>query len=196
MTWLSRFCTTFSSSALLCLAFAVVSPAVHAIQYDRVDTARSTIRFTPVLMGTKTDGSFKKFTAQIRFDPEKPAQAQAKADIDVQSFDIGFDEATDEAMGPNWFNAKQFPKATFTSTQVKALGADRFELSGDLTIRNQTKPVRFPVTLTRESGGQARLDGTLVIKRLDFGLGQGPWAATNTVANDVAVQLRLFLLSQ
>ncbi|MFM8338539.1 MAG: YceI family protein, partial [Fluviibacter sp.] len=102
----------------------------NAVQYDRVDTARSSIRFVPVLMGTKTEGSFKKFTAQIRFDPEKPAQAQAKAEIDLQSFDIGFDEAIDEALGPNWFNAKQFPKATFTATQVKALGNDRFELSG------------------------------------------------------------------
>ena len=193
MNRLSKLCALLSTGALLSLT---VPATAHAIQYDRVDTARSTIRFTPVLMGTKTDGNFKKFSAQIRFDPEKPAQAQAKAEIDVQSFDIGFDEAVDEAMGPNWFNAKQFPKASFASTQVKSLGSDRFELSGDLTIRNQTKPVRFPVTLTRESGGQARLDGTLVIKRLDFGLGQGPWAATNTVANDVTVQLRLLLLSQ
>ena len=170
--------------------------SANAVQYDRVDTARSTIKFVPVLMGTKTEGSFKKFTAQIRFDPEKPAQAQAKAEIDLQSFDIGFDEAVDEALGPNWFNVKQYPKASFNATQVKALGNDRFELSGDLTIRNQTKPVRFPVILTREPNGQGRLDGTLVIKRLDFGLGQGPWAATNTVANDVTIQLKLYINPQ
>lgn len=168
----------------------------NAVQYDRVDTARSSIRFIPVLMGTKTEGSFKKFTAQIRFDPETPAQAQAKAEIDLQSFDIGFDEATEEALGPNWFNVKHTPKATFVSTQVKALGADKFELSGNLTIRNQSKPVRFPVTLTRDANGSARLDGSLVIKRLEFGLGQGQWAGTGTVANDVTVQLKLFLSSQ
>ncbi|MFM8339440.1 MAG: YceI family protein [Fluviibacter sp.] len=168
----------------------------NAVQYDRVDTVRSSIRFVPVLMGTKTEGSFKKFTAQIRFDPEKPAQAQAKAEIDLQSFDIGFDEATEEALGPNWFDVKRTPKATFVSTQVKALGSDKFELSGNLTIRDQTKPVRFPVTLTRDANGAARLDGSLVIKRLDFGLGQGQWAGTGTVANDVTVQLKLFLSSQ
>ena len=181
----------------LLLAVSTFTPlSAHAIQYDRVDTARSSIKFVPVLMGTKTEGSFRKFTAQIRFDPEKPAQAQAKAEIDIQSFDIGFDEAIDEAMGPNWFNAKQYPKASFTATQVKALGNDRFELSGDLTIRNQSRTVRFPVTLTRETSGQGRLDGSLVIKRLDYGLGQGPWAATNTVANEVTIQLKLFISSQ
>lgn len=181
--------------AAMLLAPLLLSSLAHAIQYDRVDTSRSTIKFIPVLMGTKTEGGFKKFSAQIRFDPEKPAQAQARAEIDLQSFDIGFDEAIDEALGPNWFNTKQYPKALFNATHVKALGNDRFELSGDLTIRNQTKPVRFPVTLTREANGQARLDGHLVIKRLDFGLGQGPWSATNTVANDVTVQLKLFVSS-
>lgn len=177
----------------LCLLFPA---GTQAVQYDRVDTARSSIRFIPVLMGTKTEGRFKKFTAQIRFDPEKAAQAQAKAEVDLQSFDIGFDEATEEALGPNWFDVKRTPQATFVSTHVKALGADRFELTGHLTIRNQTKPVRFPVTLTREANGQARLDGTLLIKRLDFGLGQGQWAGTGTVANDVTVQLKLFISSQ
>lgn len=167
-----------------------------AVQYDHVDTARSSIRFVPVLMGTKTDGSFKKFTAQVRFNPDKPAQAQARAEVDLKSFDIGFDEATDEALGPNWFDVKRTPTATFVSTEVKALGSDRFELAGNLTIRNQTKPVRFPVTFTHETNNTARLDGNLVIKRLDFGLGQGPWAGTSTVANDVNVQLKLFLSHQ
>ncbi len=178
------------------VAGLLIPIASHAVQYDRVDTARSSIRFVPVLMGTKTEGSFKKFTAQIRFDPEKPAQAQAKAEVDLQSFDIGFDEATDEALGPNWFDVKHTPKAVFVATQVKATGPDKFELAGNLTIRNQTRPVRFPVTLTREANGQARLDGSLVIKRLDFGLGQGRWAGTGTVANDVTVQLKLSLSSQ
>lgn len=183
-------------AAMLLAPLLLSSLTAQAIQYDRVDTTRSTIKFVPVLMGTKTEGGFKKFSAQIRFDPEKPAQAQARAEIDLQSFDIGFDEAIDEALGPNWFNTKHYPKALFNTTQVKALGNDRFELSGELTIRNQTKPVRFPVALTREANGQARLEGHLVIKRLDFGLGQGPWAATNTVANDVTVQLKLFISSQ
>lgn len=186
-----------SRTLFTALILSLFFPAgVGAVQYDRVDTVRSSIRFVPVLMGTKTEGSFKKFSAQIRFDPEKPALAQAKAEVDLQSFDIGFDEATEEALGPNWFDVKRTPKATFIATQVKALGPDKFELAGNLTIRNQTKPVRFPVTLTREASGTARLDGALMIKRLDYGLGQGQWAGTGTVANDVSVQLKLFLSSQ
>lgn len=182
---------------VLCLLTVLSLPlSAQAVQYDRVDVARSYIRFVPVLMGTKTEGSFSKFTAQVRFDPDKPAQTQAKAEVDLKSFDIGFDEATDEALGPNWFDIKNYPKATFVATQVKPLGPDRFELTGNLTIRNQTKAVSFPVTLTREATNQARLDGAMVIKRLDYGLGQGQWSGTGTVANDVTVRIRFSLSTQ
>lgn len=187
---------TRSLLRLTLLTGCLLCADAFAVTYDRVDTARSSIRFVPVLMGTKSEGSFKKFTAQIRFDPEKPAQAQARADVDLQSFDLGLDEATDEALGPNWFDVKQYPKASFVATQIKPLGSDKYELHGNLTIRNQTRPVRFPVSLTRETSAQARLDGALVIKRLDFGLGQGAWAKTGTVANDVTIQIKLFISSQ
>ena len=182
-------------SALLAALCVLIAP-VGAIEYNSVDTAKSSIRFVPTLMGSKTEGSFKKFNAQVRFDPENPAQAQARADVNVQSFDIGFDEAADEALGPNWFDVKKFPQATFIATKVTPLGKDRFELSGNLAIKNQTRAVRFPVTLTRESPNTARLEGLLTIKRLDFGLGQGQWAGTGTVSNDVNVQIRLFLNSK
>ena len=176
--------------------FSLLNLSAWAVEYNSIDTTKSSIRFVPTLMGSKTEGSFQKFSAQIRFDPEKPAQTQARAEVTIQSFDIGFDEATEEALGPNWFDSKKFPQATFVATQVTPLSKDRFELSGNLTIKGQTKLVRFPVTLTRESANTARLDGALVIKRVEFGLGQGQWASTSTVSNDVYVQIRLALIGK
>jgi polyisoprenoid-binding protein YceI len=177
----------------LALLSLLLPTQAFAIEYDRVNTAKSAIKFVPTLMGSKTEGSFSKFTAQVRFDPDKPASAAAKADVDIRSFDIGYDEATAEALGKNWFDVQQFPTADFTVTKVKALGNDRFELSGNLTIRGKTKALTFPVSLTRDTAQTAHLDGTVVIKRLDFNLGQGAWAGTGTVANDVALIIRLAL---
>ena len=185
-----RFMTALSATLLVALGLA---SQAHAIEYDRVDTAKSSIKFVPTLMGSKTEGSFSKFTAQVRFDPDKPATANAKADVDIRSFDIGYDEATAEALGKNWFDVQQFPTAEFVATKVKALGKDRFELTGNLTIRGKTKALTFPVTLNRDTAQTARLDGTVVIKRLDFSLGQGAWSATGTVANDVTLIIRLAL---
>jgi len=176
----------------LLVAFSAAT-AAQAVEYDRVDTAKSTIKFAPTLMGSKTEGSFSKFTAQVHFDPDKPASAVAKADVDIRSFDIGYDEATAEALGKNWFDVQQFPTANFTVTKVKPLGKDRFDLSGNLTIRGKTKALTFPVTLTRDGPQTARLDGTVIIRRLDFNLGQGAWAGTGTVANDVSLIIRLAL---
>ena len=185
-----RFMTSFPAALLMALGLA---SQAHAIEYDRVDTAKSSIKFVPTLMGSKTEGSFSKFTAQVRFDPDKPATANAKAEVDIRSFDIGYDEATAEALGKNWFDVQQYPTAEFMVTKVKALGKDRFELSGNLTIRGKTKALTFPVTLNRDTAQTARLDGTVVIKRLDFNLGQGAWSATGTVANDVTLIIRLAL---
>ncbi len=185
-----RFMTAFLIAVLL--GTGLFSQA-HAIEYDRVDTAKSSIKFMPTLMGSKTEGNFSKFTAQVRFDPEKPANASAKAEVDIRSFDIGYDEATAEALGKNWFDVQQFPSADFTVSKVKSLGKDRFELTGNLTIRGKTRALTFPVTLTRDTPQTARLDGTMVIKRLDFNLGQGAWSATGTVANDVTLMIRLTL---
>lgn len=183
----------FSKTLSLALLSLLLPTQVSAIEYDRVDTGKSAIKFVPTLMGSKTEGSFSKFTAQVRFDPDKPASASAKAVVDIGSFDIGYDEATAEALGKNWFDAQHFPTADFTVTKVKALGKDQFELSGNLTIHGKTKALTFPVTLSRDTLQTARLDGTLVIKRLDFNLGQGAWSSTSTVANDVTLIIRLAL---
>ncbi len=185
-----RFTKTLALALILSLGF---SAQTSAIEYDRVDTAKSSIKFVPTLMGSKTEGSFSKFTAQVRFDPDKPASAAAKADVDIRSFDIGYDEATAEALGKNWFDVQQFPTADFIVSKVKALGKDRFELTGNLTIRGKTKVLTFPVTLNRDTAQTARLDGTVIIKRLDFNLGQGAWSSTGTVANDVTLIIRLAL---
>lgn len=185
-----RFMTALSAALLMALGLA---SQAHAIEYDRVDTAKSSIKFVPTLMGSKTEGNFSKFTAQVRFDPDKPASASAKAEVDIRSFDIGYDEATAEALGKNWFDVQQYSTADFTVSKVKPLGKDRFELTGNLTIRGKTKALTFPVTLTRETAQTARLDGSVVIKRLDFNLGQGAWSATGTVANDVTLTIRLTL---
>jgi polyisoprenoid-binding protein YceI len=184
-----------SIAFMTCLVLGLSAHA-GATTFDRVDTAKSSIKFVPTLMGSKTEGRFSKFTAQVRFDPDKPATASAKAQVDIRSFDIGYDEATDEALGKNWFDVQQFPTADFTVTKVQPLAKDRFELTGNLTIRGKTKAITFPVTLTRESASAARLDGTVIIKRLDFNLGQGAWAATSTVSNDVTLMIRLALVGQ
>src|SRR4051812_39629770 len=112
---------------------AVVPAAAQPVSYDK-----SRITCVSRQMNVPVEARFKQFTAQIAFDPAKPAASTARIEIDTASFDIDNAEVNDEARGKAWFDAKAFPKATFVSTGIKPLGGGRFEVRGPLTIKGRT----------------------------------------------------------
>ena len=175
--------------ALLPLAL-VATTSAQAVEYTRIQPEKSTIAFTYQQMGVKVDGRFQKFSAQLNFDPAKPAAAKASIDIDLGSIDAGSPDADQEVVGKPWLNVKAFPTARFVSGSVKALGANRFEIAGKLTIKGQTQDVVVPATFTAQ-GNAGAFDGTLTIRRGDFALGEGAWAKFDIVANDVVVKFHL-----
>ena len=171
------------------LGAAIVSPAYPA-DFANVLNDKSTVAFTSKQMGVPVDGDFKRFKAGISFDPAKPQAAQASIELDVASIDAGSKDANDEVVGKNWFNVKQFPTANFKSSAVKPLGGNRFELRGPLTIKGKTHEVVTPVSF-RQDGANGVFDGSFTLKRLDYGLGEGQWADTETVANEVQIKFHI-----
>lgn len=157
---------------------------IGAVQVDK-----SRIAFVSKQMGVAVDGDFKKFAVQMSFDPAKPETGRALIDIEMASIDAGSAEANEEVVGKNWFNVKQFPKASFASSSVKPLGGGRFEVAGKLTIRDKTRDATAPFTMTTQ-GANAQFDGSFTIKRADFGIGQGVWADFDTVANEVQIKFK------
>ena len=73
---------------------------------------------------------------------------------------------------------------------VKPAGAGKFEVAGKLTIKGSTKDVVVPVALA-QAGGTTTATGAFAIKRLEFKIGEGEWADTSMVANDVQVKFKL-----
>ena len=82
---------------------------------------------------------------------------------------------------------------SFKSESFKELGSTRYEMTGTLNVRDIEKPVSVPFTLDFESQAQGRnkavMDGTLKLNRLDYGVGQGRWQATDGIANEVTIRL-------
>ena len=140
-------------------------------------------------MGVAMDGQFKKYSAQISFDLAKPDKASGRLEIELASIDTGSAEADQEVVGKAWFHVAAHPKAVFVLQQLKATGANQYEASGQLTIKGQTREVRAPLKLVPPS----TLAGSLVIKRADFGIGEGLWAKFDVVANEITVNLKLKL---
>jgi len=176
----------FIGAALLVLA----AGSAQAVEFGPLLADRSSIAFTSKQMGVPVDGRFRKFAADLRFDPAKPAAASAKIDIDLASIDAGSQDADDEVVGKQWFNTRVFPTATFVSSGVRALGGDRYEAVGRITIKGKTQDAVLPFSV-RQEAGSATFDGSFTLKRLDFAIGEGPWADVSAVANDVQIRFRL-----
>ena len=128
--------------------------------------------------------------ALLKTDPAKPAAAKATVEIDVGSFDLGDPDYNKEVLKKEWFNAAQFPKATFVSTAIVPGTAGKFTVSGKLTIKGKTSDVSFPLTLKQEAGHQV-FDGSLPIKRLTYVIGDGEWKDTAVVADEVVIKFHV-----
>lgn len=181
---------TLSRIALLSAVSAVLSGPAAAQQ--KLIAEKSTISFTSKQMGVPVDGEFKRFDAQVLFDPKKPDASKVSFNVDLTSVDLGSTDTEKELRKPGWFDSAKVPTATFATTSVKSASAGKFEFAGKLVIKGQAQNVVVPVTLTQKDGVTQAV-GRFVIKRLDFKIGDGDWNDPTLVANEVTVAVKLML---
>jgi len=168
---------------------AIAAGSTHAATYQTVVPEKSSITFAYRQMGVAMDGKFKKFNAQLSLDTAKADKAKGSIDIDLASIDTGSSEADQEVVGKSWFNVAAHPKASFVLKTLKPTGANAYEAVGQLTIKGQTRELVAPVRLSP----QGVLTGSFVMKRADFGIGEGMWAKFDVVANEITVHFNLNL---
>jgi polyisoprenoid-binding protein YceI len=85
--------------------------------------------------------------------------------------------------------------AKFVASSVKPLGNNRYEVAGKMSIKGKTLDLATPVTVTQQ-GNSASFDGSLVLKRADYAIGDGIWADFGTVANEIQIKFRLVASSK
>jgi polyisoprenoid-binding protein YceI len=150
----------------------------------------STLGFTASMNGQTFKGAFKRWTAQISFDPKNLATSRVVAVIEPASAATG-DQSRDEALPTDdWFAARRFPQAKFESTAITAAGPNRYVAQGILTLRGAARPVSLPFTLSI-SGDTAQMIGAATIDRSQFGVGQGQWKTGEAVALKVQVNVSI-----
>lgn len=184
------------------LSFAVVallSTSAFAQTKWTVDPVHSNVRFTvPHLVISEVEGSFKKFDGSFTASKADFTDAAINFAIDVNSIDTDNGARDKHLKADDFFNAEQFPTATFKSTSFKKVSGNKYKLAGNLTIRNVTKPVTFDVVYggTAKDGygnTKAGFKATTVINRFDYGL---KWNALTeaggaTVGQDITLDLKL-----
>lgn len=171
---------------------AVVSP----VEAQQVITAGSEIAFTSRQMGVPVDGQFRKWNATLQFDPKKPEAGKVAFTIEMASATLGAADTDAEVAKADWFHTAKFAQAQFQSRSIKATGKGAFEVAGALTIKGATQNVMVPVSLTQTGSGtglRTTATGAFTIKRLAFKIGDGAWADTSMVADEVQVKFKLQL---
>lgn len=156
----------------------------------KLDTNKSNVIIQFKQMNVPVDAKFKKFTAAIDYDAAKPETSKAAVEIDVASFDLGDPEYNKEVTKKEWFNAPQFPKASFISTSMKVGANGSLVATGNLTIKGKTTAITFPLSVKKENSNIV-FDGSLPIKRLTFNIGEGEWKDTGMVADEVIIKFHV-----
>jgi polyisoprenoid-binding protein YceI len=176
--------------AVLCVCVPSVQAASSAnIQPSKIIRERSAIRFVTRQMNVPVEGQFRKFDGTVTFDPANPAATKAEFSVDLGSIDLNSEEGETEAKRKLWFDVGAFPVAKFTTTSVRNTGVNKFEATGQLSIKGTTREVVAPITVT-EANRLLTVEGQFPLKRLQFRIGEGQWSDTETVADEVIVRFR------
>ena len=110
-----------------------------------IDAAHSSVEFIGRhLMITKVRGRFPAVSGAITID-EVPERSRVEVEIDVASIDTGNDQRDEHLRSPDFFHVEQHPTITFKSTKVEPGKSDTWAVTGDLTVRDVTRPVTLEV---------------------------------------------------
>ena len=169
------------------LASAALAASAAAL---KIDTPKSVVSAVFKQMGVPVEAKFTKFSAQVQYDSAKPQDAKASVEIEIPSFDLGDPDYNREVQKKEWFNGSQFPKASFVSSKIQSPAPGKLEVSGKLTIKGKTADVSFPLSVKKEGALQV-FEGSLPIKRLAFGIGEGEWKDTSIVADEVIIKFKM-----
>jgi polyisoprenoid-binding protein YceI len=156
-----------------------------------VQAAGSSLGFTFEQAGAQSNGSFKQFATTFDYDEKNLAASKLNVKVQIASLDTQDKDRDGTLNGADLFDSQKFPAATYAASSL-AKGANGIEAVGKLTIRGVTKDLRVPLTI-KPAGTGLDLSGSVTIKRLDFGVGQGEWKSTETVGDTVKLTYKVAL---
>lgn len=171
------------------VALLVAVAAVQAAAPVAVDPEMSKITATMRQMGVPVEGRFKQLSGTVLFDADDLAQSTARLVIDTTSFDIGMSDFNKEVAKPEWLDSKNHPEAVFEAQGLTALGGDRYEVTGTLTLKGKTVEITTQLAVSRSDQGLS-FSGEWPLKRQDFEIGGSGWEGV--VDETVLVRFTLF----
>ena len=174
---------------------AAVAPLPHGLVYT-VDDAHSFVEFSARLLGfNRVRGTFPDYVAHVYYDPDSVTSSAVSVRIAVAGVSTHEEERDHHLESADFFDAARFPFIRFESRGITA-SPEGFVATGDLTIRDVTKPVEIPFAITSPLGtdpfGNPRFSvaGHLVISRHEFGV-NGPKFWNNAIGDSIEIDFEV-----
>lgn len=174
------------------------SSTATAVRTLQIDKSHSEAVFQVRHLLSKVRGRFSDFAGTVDFDTEHPEQSSVDFTIQTASIDTNEPTRDKHLRSADFFDVERFPALTFKSSKVTALGRDRFDVEGDLTIRGVAKRIVLPVSYlgtAKDPWGneKAAFEAEYTLNRKDFGLNWNAALETGgfLVGDEVKVMLSI-----
>lgn len=180
-------------SAIVLLGATITTRA--AVETYKIDPAHSSAGFTIRHLVSKVPGSFSDVEGLITVDRDHLENSTVTATIKVASVDTGNAKRDQHLATPDFFDTARFPSITFKSTSWKKTGDNTFDVAGDLTIKDVTRPVVLKVGLLGFGTGMrgapvSGWEATTTLDKSAFGV-DGPAMLGNVLGNEVTVTITI-----
>ena len=167
----------------LAIAFMFSTPSRGADQWRIEDGSVLEFQFTQ--MGGKVIGKFDNFSGNIRFSPNDLENSSIEIAISTATAHSNSRERDDALKTPTFLDTGTHSLATFKADEI-AVDGQAYVANGILALKGIEKPYSLPFTVEIDED-IARAAGTLIINRMDFGIGTGEWAAADAIGHEVTV---------
>ena len=188
-----------SIKSVLCPAFLLIALPSSAATWI-LDPGESRVIFEYKYCADPYEGEFKGVEALFDIDPLKPGSCNFSVTIPIENIYVeDSPEAVDYLLDYELFDVDTWPTATFGAEKCRLESVSSFVADGTLTIRDQTHPLSFPFDFEITTiDGQVgfHLTSEVTIERLKYGVGQGYWANTGEIANDVTIKVDVYAVQQ
>lgn len=165
------------------------------------DTAHSRIYFDIRHTYATVRGEFNDFSGSFSMDPESHTVISVNMAVRVESVDTGIQQRDDHLKTADFFDVDKYPLMTFESKHVRHISGDKYQITGDLTVKDVTREVTVPFTFLGMKDNPmdpkqmvAGYEGNFTLDRLAYNVGSGNFFEMGAVGREVNIILTFELL--
>lgn len=161
----------------------LLATSLQAAQWQMLPQ-HSQLTYLASYEGQHVSGVFHLFTVTLDFDSQQPQLGTLQVTVQTASADMNSSDVNNAIEGRQWFDAKQYPIATFISQKIHEQSPGHYVAQGILSLKGVKKTVQVPFTW-QASGDKATMTGRINLRRTDFNIGTGEWSSGKAIGLDV-----------